>query len=62
MKQHITIEQLKELSITQQEKLGKWSDKKLYSNKVTLPFLSIGHMIEFLDEYFGKKVYDGEQK
>ena len=58
MKQHITIEQLNELSNEGKEKLRKWCDKKDYikadimalaTNKpMPLPLLNIGQMIEFL--------------
>ncbi len=50
MKQHITIDQLNELSLEARLKLGKWlfSPPNTFNNE--LPLLSIGQMIEFLLE------------
>lgn len=46
MKQHITIEQYLEISGKAQNKLDKWLEKKKYTIA-----LSIGQMIEFLEEH-----------
>lgn len=57
MKQNITPKQLNELSKKGKEKLGRWwYGKKVEAfeyefNLTELPLLSIGQMIEFLDEY-----------
>lgn len=66
MKQHITIEQLNELSPKAKEKLRQWlgdprklatrenpneEEKMILDNYLDLPLLSIGLMIEFLDEH-----------
>lgn len=51
MKQHITPEQSDELSIEAHRKLAEWRRKNGYSNdRAELPLLTIGQMIEFLDE------------
>ena len=55
MKQHISVEQLNELSDKGKEKLRKWVLEKRYYSTLNpirnkeLPLLSIGQMIEFLD-------------
>ena len=61
MKQNITVEQLNELSAKGKEKLRKWCEEKDYGDyirsngpntrELELPLLSIGQMIEFLDEH-----------
>jgi hypothetical protein len=53
MKQNITIEQLRQLSKKGKEKLRQWSKNKvlLYCYPENLPYLSIGQMIEFLNDY-----------
>lgn len=51
MKQSITKNQLKELTIEQLEKLQKWyDDEQVGRNKTSVlsPYLSIGQMIEYL--------------
>lgn len=50
MKQHITTEQLNELSEKGKGKLREWWKPKVGD----LPLLSIGQMIEFLDEQIDK--------
>ncbi len=50
MKQYINPEQLKELSSEKQEVLTKWFMEKGYDDESTMPLLTIGQMIEFLDE------------
>lgn len=79
MKQHITVEQLNELSEKGKEKLrkwwkpivGDWFDDDGYMriipddetkgafvlNSFHTPLLSIGQMIEFLDEHYKWKKY-----
>lgn len=51
MKQHITIEQLNELTENQKQKLYDWNHNR-YSHfgRVDYCLLSIGQMIEFLDK------------
>ena len=54
MKQHITVKQLDELE--EKEKLEKWCFRKRYFNsripeRLVMPLLSIGQMIEFLYEH-----------
>ncbi len=63
MKQHITVKQLKELSDFGKGKLRKWwgkgkQKKNAYwwTDKLNLPLLSIGQMIEFLDEQSGEDI------
>lgn len=56
MKQHITVEQLNELSKELSKKLRVWIYKKTYeppevSNDESM-LLSIGQMIEFLEEHY----------
>lgn len=57
MKQHITAEQLNELSEKGKKKLRKWSQNLDSSFDLTedndngLPLLSIGQMIEFLQQH-----------
>lgn len=46
MKQHITVEQLNELSVAAKSNLREWSKDKGY-----IPLPSIGQMIEFLGEH-----------
>lgn len=68
MKQHITIEQWNELTKQAQEELKSWYVKRddemeghleyIIFGVLAVPLLSIGQMIEFLDEYFSKKQYD----
>ena len=78
MKQHISISDLEQLSKKGKERLRKWTKSRDYrlpigvnaktgNIKFTLPLLSIGQMIEFLDEqlYFDfferfVKTHDGE--
>ena len=68
MKQNITAEQLNELSDKGKEKVRNWCEKKDYggyvlikrvnkppANEFTMAFLSIGQMIEFLDEHNWKE-------
>ncbi len=63
MKQNITAEQLNELDDTAYWKLFKWymaryylealprtNTRKSYTERSAMPLLSIGQMIEFLDE------------
>jgi len=54
MKQHITIEQLNELTLEQRMKLGRWlfPHPQVFTHEI--PLLSIGQIIEFLQdhEYF----------
>ncbi len=51
MKQFITQDQLQELSFHAGNKLANWMHKKKYRNDGDYIFLSIGQMIEFLDEH-----------
>lgn len=59
MKQHITVEQLKELPLKSKQKLQTWWDINYKEETIILyemqdgfdPILSIGQMIEFLDEH-----------
>ena len=46
MKQTISIEQFEELSEKAQDKLANW-----FADRENYPFMTIGQMIEFLDEY-----------
>lgn len=58
MKQHITVEQLKELSLDSKTRLHNWFEKikgthwltttEIFVDDMFLPQLSIGEMIEFL--------------
>jgi len=53
VKQHITYEQIEELTDNQLDKLTNWynnSQKNSGLVSLLLPFLSIGQMIELLDE------------
>lgn len=51
MKQHITSEQKNELSDKQRKILEDWTfDNIIRTQKSFIPLLSIGQMIEFLDE------------
>ncbi len=59
MKQHITIEQLNELSKKGKRKFSSWCQKKFDLNKDEAKRLSIGEMIEFLSE---QKVYSNDFK
>lgn len=61
MKQHITVEQLNELSKKGKGNLGHWFYQKQDLSHGEDPknlLLSIGQMIEFLDEYFSKEKRD----
>lgn len=61
MKQHIAIEQLNELSIKAKRKLlSRTFGINFVTNLIYIkhPLLTIGQMIEFLDEYFSRKQYD----
>ena len=75
MKQYITEKQLNELTDKQKDKLRGWSgdprklatrlkpneiEQAILDNYLDLPLLSIGQMIEFLDEYWNKfeQLYD----
>jgi hypothetical protein len=57
MKQHITIEQMNELSMKHRKKLHDWCivkkwyklPHKKYWVKYTVPLLTVGQMIEFLN-------------
>ena len=51
MKQAITTKQLKELGEIGREKLDKWVFDKYPLEFIKQPLLSIGQMIEFLDEH-----------
>lgn len=51
MKQNITISQLYELSEENIDRLKIWVDEKKYFYPSQDPLLSIGQMIEFLDEH-----------
>lgn len=57
MKQHITVEQLDELTGIEKRKLLKWQQSKEYDHfhdidgSSELSEMSIGEMIEFLDEH-----------
>jgi len=51
MKQKITRDQFNELSEKGKDRLIKWTDKKEY----LAPHLTIGQMIEFLEESIRKK-------
>lgn len=77
MKQHITIKQLDELSDKAKERLREWLDMKIVVGQnyhvqglesgwiypLDLPLLSIGQMIEFLDEIgFEIKIETFEKK
>lgn len=61
MKQHITVEQLNELSEKGKETLLLWCIEHRYYETLNpirdaiIPLLSIGQMIEYLDEY--KPIY-----
>jgi len=51
MKQHITLEQINELSGKGKEVLEDWTfNNIMMTKKAFIPLLSIGQMIEFLDE------------
>jgi hypothetical protein len=51
VKQHITVEQLNELSDEAKLKLYEWSKDRLYMNAINFnqELLSIGQMIEFIE-------------
>lgn len=60
MKQYITEEQLKELSAKQLDRLEEWTNREIITKKpvpkdfrwnVSTLDMSIGQMIEFLDEH-----------
>ena len=58
MKQRISVEQYKELSELAKRKLEIWCEEKRYGAEIDGDFipavqLSIGEMIEFLDEEYG---------
>lgn len=54
MKQHISVEQLSELSDKSREKLEDYVFSNIImTQKRFIPLLSIGQMIEFLDEECG---------
>ena len=65
MKQHITPEQLNDLDMKMSNRLDDWWGKLSDESKkgtvystvlgISTPLLSIGQMIEFLDERTGKK-------
>jgi len=71
MKQHITIDQLNELSFETRKKLEKFATEHGYTNReevlhddgddvldyISLPLLSIGQMIEYLEENTEKILY-----
>jgi len=61
MKQYIFESDLNQLSEKGKEKLGKWLEKKGFCNIISGHLLSIGQLIEFLEDYdnydFG--IYDG---
>jgi len=50
MKQHITIEQLEELTLEQRMKIGRWLFPPSQVLTHEIPLLSIGQIIEYLDE------------
>lgn len=50
MKQHITIEQLKELSHPAMDRLSDWMHENGYKDEGWAKFLTIGRMIEFIDD------------
>jgi len=63
MKQHITAEQLNELSEKEKEILIKWSAERNYGSYVEIDdwdygLLSIGQMIEFLDDDYINVLYE----
>ena len=54
MKQHITIDQWRELSKEQQNYLIEWYIKREHDDLSTIPFFTIGEMIEFLKDKTGE--------
>lgn len=67
MKQHITIEQLKELSEKGRKKLNSWITGIEFDSRIlkhsSLQLLSIGQMIEFLKEgNYKKELHNGFEK